>query len=645
MVTEMTKLESGMGKTEKGSAGAKGKSISWENIKFSVGDKTILNNVSGSIRPSGLCAIMGPSGAGKSTLLNIIAGRLRSQGKKVVEGSVFANGNKIEPFKFRKQIAYVMQEDALFPTQTPREAFEFSAALRLPTTVSVAERKKLVDKLLEDLALTNCADTLIGSVLIPGISGGEKKRTAIGVELISDPEILFLDEPTSGLDSFSAYQVVKILKKLCANGKTVITTIHQPSSEIFQQFDEVLLLARGKTVYNGGRETMTEYFEKENYVCPDRTNPADFVMFFMQQASAKRVDELAKLWDSWSVEQVGMQENKMLQMANGVKQEVKVPSVALQTVKHARPGTCTQLLWLTKREGRNILRDKRQLGARVGATIFLNLLVGFVFFGAASWSDVDTKDFADVSTKTNAHFAGIFQVLMSSMMGLMQATMLGFPLERPMFLREYATGTYGAAPYFLSKTLVEIPVSLIQTTLVFLCTYWTLGFTGNFVFLVLYGTLLGMVAASIALVVGAVADSVQAAMQFTPVIFVPQILFSGVFVPISDIPASLRWVQYLCSLKYAINLVALAEFHDSIPVTWPGDDTGPYYRSVYGCAAGDISSGLCNTSVPMYNENALLPRNEVNPNGLWEYIGVLFGILIVFRTLAIFALVQKGKNS
>jgi len=638
---EMIDLES-EGKKDPGpDTAADSKVISWKDITFKVGTKEILKGVTGLIRPAGLCAIMGPSGAGKSTLLNIIAGRLRSQGKAVVGGDVFVNGEKVDPVLFRKKIAYVMQEDALFATQTPREAFEFSAALRLPKSVSVTERKKLVDDLLEDLALTKCADTLIGSILIPGISGGEKKRTAIGVELISKPDILFLDEPTSGLDSYSAYQVVNILKKLCAKGRTVITTIHQPSSEIFQQFDEVLLLARGKILYNSSVENLTNYFEKENYICPDRTNPADFVMFFMQQASATRVDELAKVWDTWTE---GKQSPAMNHV-NALRATEPDSDSSKSLVENQRPGFCVQLWWLSLREIKKVMRSKLEIRARVGATIFLNGLVGFVYWKSADWSDVDTDDPSSVTVKTNAHFASIFQILMGAMMGLMQATMLGFPLERPMFLREYATGTYGAAPYFLAKTIVEIPVSICQTVLVFLCAYWTIGFGGNFFLLVLLGALLGMVAASQALVVGAIADSVQSAMQATPVIFLPQILFSGVFVPISDIPVVLRWVQYLCSLKYAINLVTLLEFHDTVPSTWPSDNSDSYFRSVYGCLKDDLSNGVCNTTVPYYNENALLPRVEVTPNAATEYLAVLFGILIVFRAMAILALVKKGRSS
>ena len=179
----------------------------------------------------------------------------------------------------------------------------------------------------------------------------------------------------------------------------------------------------------------------------------------------------------------------------------------------------------------------------------------------------------------------------------------------------------------------------------FLCSYWTIGFSGNFFTLTLIGTLLGMVAASQSLVVGASVDSVQSAMQMTPILFLPQILFSGVFVPISDIPVYLRWIQYICSLKYAINLVTIAEFHDIIPVSWPEENTDPYYMAIYGCSAGDISNGICNTSVVKYNENAIFPRNNINPNSAWEYVFILVGILVVFRALAIMALIQKGKSS
>ena len=135
--------------------------------------------------------------------------------------------SQVDPNKFRQEVAYVMQEDIMHAHQTPREAFRFSAKLRLPENKTVEERTELVEWMIRTLGLSSCADTKIGSIKVPGISGGEKKRTAIGIELVSAPRLLFLDEPTSGLDSYAAFNVVKVLTQLCSQGTTIIATIHQ----------------------------------------------------------------------------------------------------------------------------------------------------------------------------------------------------------------------------------------------------------------------------------------------------------------------------------------------------------------------------------------------------------------------------------
>ena len=158
---------------------------------------------------------------------------MRSKGKHLtVAGTVRVNGAVVNPLgsAHRKSVAYVMQEDALFATQTPREAILFSAALRLGKASTAAERVQLTEDMLSQLGLEKCADTLVGNIMIKGISGGEKKRTAIAVELVGQPRCVFLDEPTSGLDSFAAFNVVKVLKALSSKDRIVICTIHQPSS-------------------------------------------------------------------------------------------------------------------------------------------------------------------------------------------------------------------------------------------------------------------------------------------------------------------------------------------------------------------------------------------------------------------------------
>eukprot|EP00968_Pinguiococcus_pyrenoidosus_P007149 scaffold473_cov257-Pinguiococcus_pyrenoidosus.AAC.1 len=193
----------------------------------------------------------GPSGAGKSSLLNVLAGRVAPSQTVHIQGSIKLDGEDIDPVANRSNVAYVMQDDALLQTQTPREALTFSAALRLTTLTDSTERDGLVQSLLHDLGLEGCADTYIGGSLFTGISGGQRKRTSIGVDLITNPEMIFLDEPTSGLDSFSAATVVELLKKVANAGATVGCTIHQPSSEVFRLFDVVILLRKGRVVFDG----------------------------------------------------------------------------------------------------------------------------------------------------------------------------------------------------------------------------------------------------------------------------------------------------------------------------------------------------------------------------------------------------------
>jgi ABC-type multidrug transport system ATPase subunit len=225
--------------------------LSPKAVKASGKDPRILKNLHGKARPGEVVALMGASGCGKTSLMNVLAGRATSMNGHVVTANITVNGKAVTAAELGPKVAYVMQEDSLTATATPREAFDFSARLRLPPTVTAEERKTMVDEMIRILHLERCADTMIGNELIKGISGGEKKRVSIGVELITQPSILFLDEPTSGLDSYAAYNIINILKDLARLGCTVISTIHQPSSEVFHLFDRVLLLTSGRLLYDG----------------------------------------------------------------------------------------------------------------------------------------------------------------------------------------------------------------------------------------------------------------------------------------------------------------------------------------------------------------------------------------------------------
>jgi len=168
-----------------------GHALEWNNVCYKVQDKTILKDCWGKVRNGEVCAIMGPSGAGKSSLLNVLAGRSAASEGIAITGNVTVGGTPINPVNFRKNIAYVMQDDALMATQTPEEVLRFSATLRLPTGTAAADIDTLVKKTIVDLGLENCKDVMVGGPMIKGISGGQRKRTSIGIEIITDPELLF----------------------------------------------------------------------------------------------------------------------------------------------------------------------------------------------------------------------------------------------------------------------------------------------------------------------------------------------------------------------------------------------------------------------------------------------------------------------
>ena len=192
----------------------------WNNLSFHALAKdksikrTILNETFGTLPSASLTAILGTSGSGKSSLLNILAGRMSSTSTVLVEGAVSVDGQLIDPVEYRKNIAYVMQDDCLLKTATPREALTFSATLRLGVKKNKEQISEIVNAMLAALGLEQCADTFIGDQLSKGISGGERKRTAIGVELVTSPSLVFLDEPTSGLDAYAAYKCIELLKKI-----------------------------------------------------------------------------------------------------------------------------------------------------------------------------------------------------------------------------------------------------------------------------------------------------------------------------------------------------------------------------------------------------------------------------------------------
>jgi ABC-type multidrug transport system ATPase subunit len=271
----------------------------------------ILKPISAEFYPGQLNVIMGPSGSGKTSLLCSMARRLHSSvGTRYhVSGNMLYNGAVPSESVIRSLTSFVTQEDdALMPSLTVRESLRFAAGLRLPPWMSKAEKNQRAEEVLLKMGLKDCANNLIGSDLIKGISGGEKRRVTIAIQVLTDPRLIVLDEPTSGLDAFTATSIIEVLSGLAAEGRTLIMTIHQSRSDLFKSFTNILLLARGgHPVYAGPGAAMLTHFENLGYSCPQTTNPADFALDLItvdlqekerEAATREKVQRLITQWES-----------------------------------------------------------------------------------------------------------------------------------------------------------------------------------------------------------------------------------------------------------------------------------------------------------------------------------------------------------
>ncbi|KAL7477754.1 hypothetical protein ACHAW6_003548 [Cyclotella cf. meneghiniana] len=590
-----------------------GNALIWRGVNMTLTnrrgeEKKLLHDVWGEVPPGEITAIMGPSGAGKSSLLNILSGRSRSTSSLSIESEIRMNEFKVDPtdIEVRKQIAFVAQDDSLSFTATPREAIRFSAKLRLPRITTDDEIDDLADKMLAELGLSACADTMIGGALIKGISGGERKRTSVGVELVTKPSLVFLDEPTSGLDSFSAMQVIKVLKKIAHAGCSVLFTIHQPSSDVFNSFDRLILLNKGMVMYQGPVNEVPEYFAKHNHPMPPNYNPADWIMDVANQYSQEQLRQegfFSK--DLRNLPPAIVPKDKELLDSLGVSWH---DDVSDDEWKHV--GFVTEVRLLFKREIIHNGRNKKGVGARFALTTFMAILVGNIFFGVGSVSS-----FTDPS-EFNSHFGAMVMILMMAMFGTAMPTLLSFPEERPVFLREYSTNHYSVIAYFMSRLAMEAFITFLQILVQLSIAYPLVGLQSGFMrFLAIeYG--LAMSSTAVAVLLGCAVEDPNMATEFLPLLFVPQLLFAGFFVRTDLIPTWLRWAQYLCSLTYGVRLALLAEFGD--------------------CA-----------NDPTYTPNLcaqLLDVNQVDQDEKALYWSILWGLFFVFRLSGLTVLMKKATK-
>lgn len=439
--------------------------FTWRNLTYTVktsdGDRVLLDDVQGYVKPGMLGALMGASGAGKTTLLDVLAQR-KTEG--TIHGSVLVDGRPIS-VSFQRSAGYVEQLDVHEPLATVREALEFSALLRQPSDVSKEDKLRYVDIIVDLLELNDLEHTLVGR---PGngLSVEQRKRLTIGVELVAKPSILiFLDEPTSGLDGQAAYNTIRFLRKLSAAGQAILVTIHQPSAQLFRQFDTLLLLAKGgKTVYFGdigdNASTIKSYFGRHGAPCPPEANPAEHMIDVVSgNGPASHNKDWNKVWLE-SPEHDALTKELDCMVEDALSQ----PSRANDDGREFAASMWTQVKLVTHRMNVSLFRNTEYIYNKLAMHILLAFLNGFTF-----WKIGDSLTDLQQNLFTVFNFIFVAPGVISQLQPL-------FIDRRDIYeAREKKSKMYYWAPFVAGLIVSEFPYLIVAALLYYVCWYFTAG--------------------------------------------------------------------------------------------------------------------------------------------------------------------------
>lgn len=419
--------------------------IEFNDVTYSVPSprkesKMILRGLSGQFKSGELTAILGPSGAGKSTLLNILAGYRCTD----VGGSISINGQLRDMHEFKKMSCYIMQDDLIQPNLTVFEAMSFAADLKLGRRKSKSQKHIAIDEILSTLRFTGTRDTLTNK-----LSGGERKRLAIALELINNPPVIFLDEPTTGLDELSSLQCVDVLQRLAHFGRTIVCSVHTPSASAFKKFDHVYVMANGQCVYRDTVSNIVPFLRNIGLECPKHYNPADFII---EISSGDYGFDLI---------------DRMITCVN-----TKLPLLPILRSKsefeldkkNPKISWIDQFGTLVKRMILQLYRNRSHMYLKIVLHIFLGIVIGGLFF-----------NMGNDGSKALFNFGFCFACVIVFLYIPMLPVLLHFPSEIRMMKREHFNRWYNLSAYYWALTVVNIPVQIFFAVLYLSMVYLITG--------------------------------------------------------------------------------------------------------------------------------------------------------------------------
>ncbi|GAB2218422.1 hypothetical protein Drorol1_Dr00001645 [Drosera rotundifolia] len=566
---------------------------------------TILESISFVAKSGEMLAIVGPSGTGKSTLLRILSGSIKERDINQ-DSTIFINDQIVaSPDQLRMACGYVAQDDDLLPLLTVKETLMFSAKFRL-RKMDGKERHKRVQILIQELGLLHVANSFVGDEENRGISGGERKRVSIGVEMIHDPCVMLLDEPTSGLDSTLALQVIELLSKMAKSRNiTVVLSIHQPSYRIMHHISSFLILYRGSVMHNGTLERLEENISRLGFQIPLQLNALDFAMeilaclgvYSSYQDSCD--DEIGNSALVWSDVDMG-----------------EVESVAISMDQnHAYPYV-SEINFLCSRFCKVVYRTKQLFLARVMQAIVGGIGLGSVFVNLR-------KDEAGVAERL-----GLFAFTLSF---LLSSTVESLPIylqERRVIMKEASRGAYRISSYMISHTIIFIPFLLIIALLFAIPVYWITGLNPSitaFVFFCLVVWLIVLMASSLVLFLSTISPDYISGNSLICLVLGAFFLFSGYFIPKESIPKYWMFMYYSSLYRYPLDSLVVNEY-------WSMRNECFVWQ--------DRARSIC-----LMNGNDVLMNRGLDEDNRWINVVIMLGFFLFYRVICWIVLVRKASNT
>ncbi|GIL50638.1 hypothetical protein Vafri_6770 [Volvox africanus] len=594
--------------------------ITFKGLSYTVdsnskrGEKVqLLKGLSGFFEPCQMTAVMGPSGSGKTTFLDLLSGR-KTQG--AMTGTLLFGADVPTKAFLRRYTGYVEQFDTLVDTLTVYEMLLYTAELKRPLSEPLASKKEAVESLIARLALENCRDVRIGTPLKRGISGGQAKRTNVGIALITNPRVLFLDEPTSGLDSFTAREVTEVVQSLAKDGTTICATIHSPSSASFALFDRVAVLVNGWIVYLGETGvTASDYLTR---VCGCRSlghgeNLAEWMMDFLTQADREgRSSALHEAFERSQLAQesaikleVYLQEAQRRSKSSIAAVSSEAPSVSISGHEANKrfvdrvgdsEGWCCGLVPASSPAARALssltgseqyvapwwwslkvllqyrtLRNYRcmeYLGPRLFDKIIFAVVVMTLYLGIGD-------DFKPVNIPSMA--ALIYLCVAQPAWGAV-AYVPNIMMERGLYVRERHDGLYRPATYLLFKMLEEMSLNFVVGLGSTAILFYGIQLRGEFIYFWLNCMFTLSNGIVIAYMVAAFSPSLDVANAAVPTLLAVMLFLSGFLIRMESIPVYWRWLTYADLLKYSWEGLMINQFEKYPEAQLVGNPILEYYN-------------------------------------------------------------------